>query len=117
MIWYEIIYTDDKADKGSHSEDRPCGRHVGLKFTLEFEQLRLSQDRNAGRHGQRDRPLHAGRIAARGQLDDTELDIRRRPARIGQQFRESKLSDPHGAVVLEIGADGKAPDNFDLAAV
>jgi len=41
MIWYEIIYTDDKADKGTHSEDRPCGRNVGLKFTLEFEQLRL----------------------------------------------------------------------------
>jgi hypothetical protein len=35
---------------------------------------------------------------------------------LGSNFRESTLSDHHGAIVLEVGADGKTPDNFDLAA-
>src|SRR5262249_48456421 len=106
-----------KADQGTHGEDWACGRDVGLKFALKVEQLRLGQSGNARRHGEGDRPLHGGRIAPRGQPDDTELDIRRTAARVWEQFRKSTISDHDGAIVLEVGAEGKASDNFDLTAV
>src|SRR5262249_47336734 len=95
-------HPDDKADEGSHSEDRPCGGYVGLKFTLEFEQLRLGQNGNSLRYGCGYSLLHGHQVASWIRLDDSELDIRSTAERIGQQLPKGTISAHHGAFFLEV---------------
>ena len=100
------------------AEDRPRGGYVGLEICARSSSsLRLGQNGDARRHCRDDRLLHDHRVAPRNSPDDPEFDIGRTAMRIGQQFREGTISDYHRAIVLEVRADGKAPDDFGLAAV